>query len=64
MLDPVLGNMTDTNNSSWVHFNWGIIQREIRKFGGEFNNAVKDLICNKNHDVIREILKFLMAFER
>jgi hypothetical protein len=64
VLDPVLGNMTDTNNQSWVHFNWGLIQREIKKFGGEFSNSVKDLIVNKSHDVIREIVKFLMGFER
>lgn len=64
VLNPVLSNMTDTTDKSWVHFNWGLIQREIKKFGGEFSNLVKDLIMNKNHEVLREILKFLMAFER
>ena len=52
VLDPVIGNMTDTVDKSWVHFNWGLIQREIKKFGGEFSNSVKDLIVNKNHEVI------------
>jgi hypothetical protein len=64
VLDPVLGNMTDTTDKSWVHFNWGLIQREIKKFGGEFSNSVKDLILKKNHEILREIIKFLMAFER
>lgn len=64
VLDPVIGNMTDTVDKSWVHFNWGLIQREIKKFGGEFSNSVKDLIVNKNHEVIREIIKFLTGFER
>lgn len=64
VLDPVIGNMTDTVDKSWVRFNWGLIQREIKKFGGEFSNSVKDLIVNKNHEVIREIIKFLTGFER
>jgi hypothetical protein len=64
VLDPVLSNMTDTVEKSWVHFNWGLIQREIKKFGGEFSNSVKDLILNKNHDILIEIIKFLMNFDR
>ena len=64
VLDPVLSNMTDSTEKSWVHFNWGLIQREIKKFGCEFSNLVKDLIIKKNHEVIREIIKFLMGFER
>lgn len=64
VLDPVLSNMTDSAQTSWVHFNWGIIQRELRKFGAEMINQVKELIVGGKYEIIRDTLKFLMNFER
>jgi hypothetical protein len=64
VLDPVLSNMTDSPALSWVHFNWGIIQRELKKFGAEMINQVKEIIVGGKFEVIRDVLKFLMNFER
>ncbi len=64
VLNPVLSNMNDSGSQSWVHFNWGIIQRELKKFGAEVINQVKEIIVNGKFEVIRDVLKFLMNFER
>jgi hypothetical protein len=64
VLDPVLSRMTDSGQQSWVHFNWGIIQRELKKFGAEMINQVKELIVVGQFEIIRDVLKFLMNFER
>ena len=64
VLDPVLSNMTDSGQQTGVHFNWGIIQRELKKFGAEMINQVKELIVNGHFEIIRDVLKFLMSFER
>lgn len=64
VLDPVIGNLTDSSDMSWVHFNWGIIQRELRKFGADISNHVKEMLVNGEHEVIREVIKFLINFER
>lgn len=47
-----------------MQFNWGIIQREIKKFGAEINSVVKEALIYGNHEVIREIVQFLMEFDR
>ena len=64
VLDPVLSSMNDSAAHSWVHFNWGIIQRELKKFGAEMINQVKEIIVAGKFEVIRDVLKFLMNFER
>ena len=64
MLDPVLSNMTDSADHSWVHFNWGIIQRELRKFGADISQQVKEMVVDGQHDIIREVLKFLIDFDK
>ena len=37
-LDPVIGKLTDSWDPAWIHFNWSVIQREIKKFGAEMTN--------------------------
>jgi hypothetical protein len=65
VLDPVLGNLVDSLKGDVVRFNWGIIQRELRKYGAEISQTVKDnVIQTQNHEVIREILRYLMEFEK
>ena len=64
VLDPVLSSLTDSNEPSWIHFNWSVIQRELKKFGAEMINQVKELIIHGEHEVIRDVLKFLMNFEK
>ena len=63
-MDPVLSNLTDNATPSWVHFNWGVIGRELKKFGCELISKVKEAIVAGHHEIIREVIRFLMDHER
>lgn len=64
VLDPVLAKLNDSDKFEKLVFNWGLIQREMRKYGVDITTKVKEALIDGHHEIMREILRFLMNFEK
>lgn len=64
VLDPLLQIMPDSPSIIEKRKNWHFIEKEMAKFGIEFENETKTSIIVGNHRCIIEFMEFLVDFDK
>ncbi len=64
VLDPLLQIMPDTTSIFEKRKNWHFIEKEMTKFGIEFEADTKTSLIVGNHRCIIEFMEFLVDFEK
>lgn len=62
-LDPILGNLKESDTNQNRQANWTIITRELKKFGIIADSTTKEKLIRGNQELINDILPLMVKYE-